>query len=100
MTREDLIRFDSQLDLTKPSDEILSKKRGYYVYYNIPNKLTHTLMIHHHTCGHCKYGTGKIKNALKGRNGAWIGPCHSKEAMVIIIQDMFETTPEICSCCR
>jgi hypothetical protein len=55
-------------------------------------------MIHHHTCGHCKYRTGKIKNALKGRNGAWIGPCHSKEAMVLIIQDIFGTTPEICTC--
>lgn len=57
-------------------------------------------MIHHHTCGHCKYGTGKIKNALKGRNGAWIGPSHSIEAVGAIILDIFGVYPALCKCCQ
>lgn len=100
MTREELIKIDSNLELTKIADQFLAKKRGYYVYYNVPNKLTHALLIHHHTCGHCKYGIGRLTNAKAGENGAWIGPSHSIEGMRAIILDIFGIYPALCTCCQ
>lgn len=101
MPRKELERFDSELDINhSETARLLSKKRGYYVYYNMPNRETKPLKIHKHTCGECFYGIGKQPNALPGRNGVWIGPSHSIEAMITIIQDIFRTTPEICTCCQ
>ena len=55
-------------------------------------------MIHQHTYGHCKYGMGQMTEAIFGSYGAWIGPSHSVESIVLIIQDIFGTPPEVCSC--
>ena len=49
MPRKELERFDSELDINQSETaRLLSKKRGYYVYYNMPNRETKPLKIHKH----------------------------------------------------
>ena len=38
MTTKQLTKLDNELDITNPKDKILIDKRGYYLYYNEPNK--------------------------------------------------------------
>ncbi len=99
MSRKELILFDEKLNKQNEIDCLLISKRGYYVYYNKPNRDIKPLKIHHHTCGECRYGIGKIPEAAPGRNGVWIGPAHSIESLQIIIQDMLGETTSNCSCC-
>lgn len=101
MSRKELESFDTDLNNNQSeTGQLLSKKRGYYFYYNIPNRETKPLKIHKHTCGECCFGIGKQPNALPGRNGTWIGPCHSIDAMITIIQDIIGETPTTCTCCK
>jgi len=99
MSRKELKLFDKKLNDQNEIDGMLISKRGYYVYYNKPNRDSKPLRIHHHTCGDCCYGIGKIPKAEPGRNGVWIGPTHSIESLQIIIQDMLGETTSNCSCC-
>lgn len=45
----------------------------YYIYTNWQAKDKETNIIHKWSCGHCRMGLGKHKNADKGENGVWIG---------------------------
>lgn len=100
MSRKELKTFDNGLNNQIDVDRMLINKRGYYVYYNKPNRDSKPLKIHLHTCGECCYGIGKQTNAEQGRNGVWIGPTHSIEALQMIIQDMLGDETTICSCCQ
>jgi hypothetical protein len=79
MTREQLIRIDNDLDVTIEKDSILISKRGFYIYYNEPNKNRKEIIIHSHICGNCAWGSGKITNKEVGLNGVWIGPFQTSE---------------------
>jgi hypothetical protein len=58
MTYFKLKKIDKLLDKSLEKDEILIKKRGYYLYYNEPNKNDKDIMIHKHDCGFCAWGSG------------------------------------------
>jgi hypothetical protein len=100
MSRKELYSFDQKLNDQLEIDRILIRKRGFYVYYNKPNRERKPLKIHHHTCGECCYGIGKITKAEPGRNGVWIGPAYSIESLQIIIQDILGAESSLCSCCQ
>jgi hypothetical protein len=75
MTRDELKKIDKELNLNIEKDKILIKKRGYYLYYNEPNKNEKDIMVHKHDCGFCSWGSGNGRESKKaGRNGVWIGP--------------------------
>lgn len=74
MGRDELIQIDKNLDASVSKDSILISKRGFYIYYNEPNKETKEIKIHSHICGNCAWGMGKITIKEVGRNGVWIGP--------------------------
>jgi hypothetical protein len=100
VSRKELNKLDCGLESQIDVDRMLINKRGYYLYYNKPNRDSKHLLIHHHTCGECCYGIGKQPNTKPGRNGVWIGPSHSIEALQIIIQDMLGEETALCSCCQ
>ena len=74
MKKEKLIAINSILDQMGPFGELLSQRRGLYIYYNEPTAKTRQIVIHKHTCGNCAFGSGKQTSAEAGRNGVWIGP--------------------------
>lgn len=74
MTREILRKLDRSLNSKDEAHKILIGKRGYYIYFNEPNKKDRIIKIHKHFCGECCWGKGKIKHSSSGRNGIWIGP--------------------------
>jgi len=74
MKKEKLIALDKKLDATLLSSQILIDKRGYYFYYNEPNKRDKPLLIHKYFCGECAWGSGKRKKKELGKKGVWIGP--------------------------
>ena len=45
----------------------------YYIYTNWQAGDKTENIIHKWSCGHCRMGHGKHKNADKGQNGVWIG---------------------------
>lgn len=100
MTKEEIIKLDKGLDPKSKNDSIIIQKRGYYIYYNKPNNLKRTLKIHHHTCGQCKYGTGKITDSEAGLNGIWIGPSEKIENLKSLSVDFFGLESEQCKCCQ
>lgn len=79
MKRKELIEIDNGLISTCKKDSILISKRGFYIYYNEPNKDTKKIKIHSHICGQCAWGSGKIPNKEVGLNGVWIGPFQTCE---------------------
>ena len=79
MTTTQLKKIDVALDETIKQDRILIDKRGYYLYYNEPNKNRKDIKIHIHTCGFCAWGSGRNIKTEAGRNGVWIGPFSTKE---------------------
>lgn len=99
MTKEEIIQLDNMLNPKAKNDSIIIQKRGYYVYYNKPNKSERKLKIHHHTCGQCKYGIGKISGSEAGLNGVWIGPSETIEKMQNLIHDIFGSHSKLCGCC-
>ena len=74
MTKKELTKLDKSLDKTNEKDNILIKKRGYFVYYNEPNKKTKEIKIHKYNCGFCAWGSGRDTKKEAGRNGVWVGP--------------------------
>ena len=99
MSREKIKLFDNNLNEQIESDRIVISKRGFYVYYNKPNRGSKSLIIHNHTCGDCFYGIGKQTQSKPGRNGVWIGPTNSVESLQKIINDIFGEKSSLCSCC-
>ena len=79
MTTKQLQKIDVALDETCKQDQILIDKRGYYLYYNEPNKKRKDIKIHIHTCGFCAWGAGRDIKTEAGRNGIWIGPFSTKQ---------------------
>ncbi len=79
MTTKQLTKLDNELDITNPKDKILIDKRGYYLYYNEPNKKRKDIKIHIHKCGFCAWGAGRDIKTEAGRNGIWIGPFSTKQ---------------------
>jgi hypothetical protein len=100
MSRKELYKLDKKLNDQLDIDRIVLQKRGFYVYYNKPNRERKPLKIHHHTCGECCFGIGKINKAKPGKNGVWIGPAYSIKALQIIIQDILGADSSLCSCCQ
>jgi hypothetical protein len=98
MTRSQLLRFSNNLNPDILTDRILINKKGYYVYFNEPNKKKRTIKIHHHTCGNCCFGSGKLPKGESGRNGVWIGPSNSVNNLVKLIKVLLNESPKICSC--
>jgi hypothetical protein len=75
MTKKQLIKIDKALNVAVIQDEILIKKRGYFIYYNDPTKKNKEVKVHIHTCGFCAWGSGNGRSSIKaGKNGVWIGP--------------------------
>jgi hypothetical protein len=75
MKKEELYELDKSLKHFGDFGSILTKKRGFYLYYNEPTKSTKEVNIHSHTCGFCKWGSGSGKQDTEpGKNGVWIGP--------------------------
>jgi hypothetical protein len=99
MTKEELFQIDKDLDPKSKKDSMLIQKRGYYVYYNKPNKQDRHLMIHHHTCGNCCFGTGKYSEAEAGLNGIWIGPSETITSLQNHVADIFKEEAQLCSSC-
>lgn len=73
MNAKQLQKIDSELDENLEKDRILKNKRGYFLYYNEPNKGIKDIKIHHHDCGFCAWGSGRETVKESGRNGVWIG---------------------------
>lgn len=99
MSRKELKLFDEKLNHQNEIDHMLISKRGYYVYYNKPNRDSKPLRIHNHTCGDCFYGIGKQTQSKPGKNGVWIGPTNSIESLQKIISAIFGERSSLCSCC-
>lgn len=74
MTTRDLTILDNSLSISDTKDKILIKKRGFFIYYNEPNKNSKEIKIHTHNCGFCAWGSGRDMELEAGRNGVWIGP--------------------------
>ena len=74
MYSSDLKAFDERLDPKMGSDLILIKKRGYFLYYNEPNKKVKDVKVHLHSCGFCAFGSGRVGTQVPGKNGVWIDP--------------------------
>lgn len=74
MERNILMKINNELNTINVKDSILISKRGFYLYYNEPNKNRKEIKIHSHICGNCAWGSGKISNKEVGRNGVWVGP--------------------------
>lgn len=100
MTKDEIFEIDKVLDSKSKKDSLLIEKRGYYVYYNKPNKHDRHLMIHHHTCGNCCFGIGKFSEAEAGLNGIWIGPSETIESLKSHMNDIFGLESELCRCCQ
>lgn len=79
MTTEELKKIDIELDSSVIKDKILISKRGFFLYYNEPNKKIKDIKIHTHDCGFCAWGIGRDIEKEAGRNGVWIGPFSTKE---------------------
>jgi hypothetical protein len=79
MTKEELILLDKKLDESNKIDNVLISKRGFYIYYNEPNKKVKEIKIHVHYCGFCAWGSGRDIPKEAGRNGVWIGPFDTPE---------------------
>jgi hypothetical protein len=79
MPRQLLEEMNDHLNENDPKDGILIRLRGYYFYYNNPTEVSHTVLVHRDTCGHCCFGAGHNNNAEPGRNGAWVGPFSTPE---------------------
>lgn len=91
MKIKELKQLDTTLDNFNDIGQILKDKRGYYIYYNKPNKKEKPIKIHKHYCGECSWGSGKIKNKTTGKNGVWIGPFSNAGQVDIFIKDNFPT---------
>lgn len=87
MTTRDLTILDTSLSTSDTKDKILIRKRGFYIYYNEPNKSSKEIKIHTHNCGFCAWGSGRDAQVEAGRNGVWIGPFNT-----IIQAENFITT--------
>jgi hypothetical protein len=87
MTTRDLTILDTSLSTADTKDKILIRKRGFYIYYNEPNKSSKVIKIHTHNCGFCAWGSGRDVEVEAGRNGVWIGPFNT-----IIQAENFITT--------
>ncbi len=79
MTKTQLNEIDNALDKNIKRDEILINMRGYYIYYNEPNKKEKEIKIHSHNCGFCAWGAGRKTVKEVGKNGVWIGPFKTPE---------------------
>jgi hypothetical protein len=79
MTAKQLEKIDTRLDVKINIDKILINKRGYFIYYNEPNKLKKEIKIHIYTCGFCTWGSSRDIDKEVGRNGVWIGPFKTPE---------------------
>jgi len=104
MNRNSLIKLDNHLENTILSNQILIEKRGFFIYYNKPNKKTKQLKIHQHFCGQCSWASGKISKKNTGKNGVWIGPFKDIKYIKKFIQENFnELEKQLdmgCSCLK
>lgn len=89
MDRKKLLGLDKKLRSDVLSENILIKKRGFYIYYNEPNKSKRTIKIHQHFCGQCSWGAGKMSKSESGKNGVWIGPFSKFNFVTDFIQSNF-----------
>ena len=96
MTNNKLIELNNSLDPESKKDKILIDKRGYYLYYNDPNKKLKDIKVHIHTCGFCAWGSGRDIGKESGRNGAWIGPFSTPEQAEMFAVNILNI--EIVSC--
>jgi hypothetical protein len=74
MSKKELTALDISLCASDIKDKILVRKRGFFIYYNDPNKNSKDIKIHTHNCGFCAWGSGRDTKLEAGRNGVWIGP--------------------------
>jgi hypothetical protein len=100
MTREELKKIDRSLDVSDLKDKILIDKKGYFLYYNEPNKNEKDIKIHKHDSGFCAWGSGNGReNKIAGKNGVWIGPFESSEQaenFVRNVLDIDDVSPDTC----
>jgi hypothetical protein len=90
MDSNEIRGIDEKLVSENLTDSILINKRGYFIYYNEPNKKHKIINIHNYNCGFCAWGSGrKIDNKIPGKNGVWIGPFGNIEQAKDFIIDFF-----------
>ena len=89
MKTKELIKLDNSLNTLSEISNILIRKRGFYIYFNEPNKKVKQIKIHTHTCGNCNWGSGKRSLSEAGRNGVWIGPFSEVGQAEKFIYDFF-----------
>lgn len=53
MSKKELTALDVSLCTSDTKDKILIRKRGFYAYYNEPNKNSKEIKIHTQNCGFC-----------------------------------------------
>ncbi len=94
-------RIDLMLDPQVEIDQILIKKRGFFLYYNEPNKKAKDVKVHLHSCGFCAFGSGRKTTQEPGRNGVWIGPFSNKEQAENFAKLTLNTNEVSChQCCN
>lgn len=62
---------------------------GYYIYINWTAKDKTANKIHHSSCGNCRMGFGKHKDAGRGEHGVWIGPFTNRKLAEDFSQKFF-----------
>lgn len=92
MSKKELTALDVSLCTSDTKDKILIRKRGFYVYYNEPNKNSKEIKIHTHNCGFCAWGSGRDMKLQAGRNGVWIGPFNTLKQAENFITTILNTT--------
>ena len=101
MTIEELKEIDNGLHQFDAKDKILIDKRGYFLYYNEPNRATKDVNIHVHFCGFCAWGAGTNRDSEPGRNGVWIGPFSEIEQAQTFAENVLnELNYTTHSCCE
>lgn len=104
MNRRKLIILDKSLNVFQPAQEILSKKRGLFIYYNKPNRKTKLVKIHKHFCGQCAWASGKMGKKNVGKNGVWVGPFSEMKFVEQFLKDNFHDliglVDKTCSCLK
>jgi hypothetical protein len=71
----------------------------YYIYTNWQAKNRLSNKIHHWSCGDCRMGLGKHREANTGENGVWIGPFKNRKQAREFSETYFQTNP-ITNCSR
>jgi hypothetical protein len=102
MKANELQKINNSLSIEDKKDKILIEKRGYFLYYNDPNKKVKDIKVHRYDCGFCAWGSGNGRESkIVGRNGVWIGPFDTVEQAEYFTMNVINIDKvSIHSCCE